>query len=274
MRTHHRFRGIGAAKIAALAIWTVAILGSTLAVAAAPPAPVSSTPPATHVKQDPAGTIKVVIEARYPGTHVLDVQPSPIPGVYEVFVGDAIIYSDVNADYVLMGPLVDTHTRQNLTDVRLNERGRIDFHSLPFDRAIKIVKGNGKRQFAVFSDPDCPFCLELEKSLVPINDVTMYVFLFPIASLHPQAPAKAHAIWCAKDRAQAWTQWMREKKLPPAGPCSGDPIDELQRLGDQLHISATPTIFFTDGRKVAGAIPIEQIEQHLAAASSGSSPRP
>jgi thiol:disulfide interchange protein DsbC len=204
---------------------------------------------------------------------VLDVQPSPVPGVYEVFVGDGIIYSDADADYLFLGPLVDAHTRQNLTDARMNELGRIDFHSLPFDRAIKVVKGNGSRQFAVFSDPDCPFCLQLEKSLVSVNDVTMYVFLFPIASLHPQAPPKARAIWCAKDRAQAWTQWMHEKKLPSSGACSGDPIDELQRLGDKLHISATPTIFFADGRKIAGAITTEQIEKQLAAATSGSSPR-
>ena len=162
-----------------------------------------------------ATTIKKAIESRFPGAHVLDVQPSVVPGLYELYIGDQIVYSDAAGDYLVMGPIVDAQTHDNLTEARLNEHGRIKFASLPLDRAIKVVKGNGRRKFAVFSDPDCPFCQQLEKSLLPVTDITMYVFLFPIAQLHPQAPAKAHAIWCAKDRAEAWGQWMHDKKLPP-----------------------------------------------------------
>jgi thiol:disulfide interchange protein DsbC len=216
---------------------------------------------------DTAALIQQTIEKRYPGVHVLKVQPSAIPGLFEVFTGSEIVYTDAHGDYLLGGPMVDTQTRENLTEARLNDFGRIDFRTLPLDRAIKVVKGNGRRQFAVFSDPDCPFCKELEKSLLSVNDITMYVFLFPIASLHPQAPAKAHAIWCAKDRAAAWSQWMHEQKLPPAATCAGDPIDQLQQLGDRLRINSTPTLFFANGRRVAGAIPVKEIEQLLASSS-------
>ena len=221
---------------------------------------------------DAAAKIRHTLESRYPGTHVLDVQPSALPGLYEVYLGDEIVYTDASADYLVMGPMVDTQTRQDLTEARLNEHGRIDFGSLPFARAIKVVKGNGSRQFAVFSDPDCPFCQRLEQSLVSVTNVTMYVFLFPIAALHPQAPAKAHAIWCAKDRSLAWNQWMHEKKLPAAGNCSGDPVAELQKLGETLHINSTPTLFFQNGRRIAGAISTEEIEQLLA--SSSGKPEP
>jgi thiol:disulfide interchange protein DsbC len=182
-------------------------------------------------------------------------------------MGDQIVYSDAAGDYLFVGSLVDTQTHENLTETRLNDHGKIDFKTLPFDHAIKIVKGNGSRVFAVFSDPDCPFCQELEKSLLAVTDVTMYVFLYPIASLHPQAPVKAHAIWCASDRSAAWNTWMHEKKLPPATSCSGDPIDSLQKLGETLHINSTPTLFFANGRRVAGAIPVKDIQEMLA--SSG-----
>lgn len=219
-------------------------------------------------KPDATATLRQNIESRFPGAHVLDVQPSAIPGVYEVFLGDQIIYSDAVGDYVIVGPMVDTQTKQNLTEVRMNDHGKIDFGVLPLERAIKIVKGNGSRQFAVFSDPDCPFCQELEKTLLSVTDITMYVFLYPIASLHPQAPAKAHAIWCAADRQQAWNEWMQQKKLPPAKTCSGDPIDALQKLGDTLHINSTPTLFFANGRRVAGALPASDLEKDLAAAGT------
>jgi thiol:disulfide interchange protein DsbC len=218
-------------------------------------------------QSDVTSTIRKTIEARFPGTHVLDVQPSAMPGLYELYMGDQIVYTDATGDYLFVGSLVDTQTRQNLTEARLNDHGKIDFGTLPLDRAIKVVKGNGSRVFAVFSDPDCPFCQELEKNLLAVTDVTMYVFLYPIASLHPQAPAKAHSIWCAKDRSAAWDQWMHDKKLPPATSCGGDPIDALQKLGDQLHINSTPTLFFANGRRVAGAISTKELEGLLA--SSG-----
>jgi thiol:disulfide interchange protein DsbC len=248
--------GLTASSIAAIAAW-----GLSLGVPAA-------------AKPDVAATIKQTIESRFAGSHVLDVQPSAMPGVFEVFMGDQIVYTDATADYLLIGPMVDTQTRKNLTEERLNDHGRINFSTLPLDRAIRIVKGNGSRRFAVFSDPDCPFCQQLEKSLIPVTDVTMYVFLFPIASLHPQAPAKAHAIWCAKDRSEAWTQWMHDKKLPPANTCAGDPIDQLQKYGDQLHINSTPTMFFVDGRREAGAIPTAEIEKYLSTsiATKGAAP--
>ena len=127
-------------------------------------------------------------------------------------MGDQIVYADATGKYVLVGSMLDTENKENLTNASMNDRGRIDFKTLPVKQAIKVVKGNGSRVFAVFSDPDCPYCQQLEKSLLSVNDYTMYVYLFPIATLHPQAPVKAHAIWCAPDRAQAWRDWMQDEE--------------------------------------------------------------
>ena len=220
------------------------------------------------LKADAGATIKKNIESRYPGAHVLDVQPSTIPGLYELFMGDQIVYSDPSGEYLIVGSMIETQTKQNVTEARLNEHGKIDFGVLPLPQAIKVVKGNGSRKFAVFSDPDCPYCQLLEQNLQSVTDYTMYVFLFPIAALHPQAPVKAHAIWCAPDRAAAWNKWMHEKTLPPTKSCSGDPIDALQKVGDNLHINSTPTLFFTNGSRVAGAIPATELEKNLSSAGA------
>jgi thiol:disulfide interchange protein DsbC len=226
------------------------------------------------VNPDVATTIRKNIQARFPGSRVLDVRPSAVPGLYELFMGDQIVYSDATGDHVIVGSMLDTQSKENLTEASLSDRGQIDFNALPLARAIKIVKGNGSRKFAVFSDPDCPFCQQLEKTLLSVTDTTMYVFLFPIASLHPQAPAKAHAIWCAPDRAAAWNDWMHQKKLPASKTCTGDPIDALQKLGDELHINSTPTLFFANGKRLAGALPAADLEKDLAAFSSPRSPTP
>lgn len=231
--------------------------------------PPAATPPAAS--NDPTALIKKNIEQRYPDIHVQQVRAAGVAGLFEVYTGAELVYSDARGDFIVMGPIVNTATHENLTQERLSDIGRIDFKALPFKEAIKVVKGNGTRQFAVFSDPDCPYCQALEKNLVALNDYTMYVFLFPIAQLHPQAPAKAHSLWCAPDRTQAWSQWMLEKKLPPTkATCAGDPIDSLQQLADQLHVNSTPTLFFTSGRRVAGAISAKDIEKEMAAAPGGS----
>ncbi len=226
-----------------------------------------------QVKPEVTAAIKKTLESHFQGTKVIDVQPSPLPGIYEVFVGNRIVYSDATGDHVLVGSLLDTRSQKDLTEARMEERGTIDFKSLPFAQAIKIVKGNGRRQLAVFEDPDCPFCQKLEQELASITDITEYVFLFPIDSLHPQATVHAHAIWCAPNRAQAWTEWLTQKKPPPKATCSNDPIPELAKLGESLYIDGTPTSFLASGKRVGGAIPTAELEQLLVAESGSAAPR-
>ena len=213
-------------------------------------------------KTDAPAEIKKTLEARYPQIKVLDVKPSQVDGLYEVFTGDNIVYASPTGDYLFAGPMIGTKDHSNLTAVRLDERNAIDFSKLPFDLAIKTVKGDGRHTLAVFADPDCPFCKELEHSLAAFDNVTIYTFLFPITSLHPDAAVKAHTIWCASDRSQAWTQWMVDGK-PAVGKegCKDDPLGKLQAVGDKLHVASTPVLFFANGQRVGGTLTAEQLKK-------------
>ncbi|MEM5332285.1 DsbC family protein, partial [Paraburkholderia sp. JHI2823] len=123
---------------------------------------------------------------------------APLPGLYEINPGTQIVYSDANGDYVLNGELIDTKAHRNLTEARLNERNKGDFAKLPFENAVKVVKGDGKRKMAVFSDPNCTYCHQLENTLKSVDNVTVYTFLYPVLS--PDSTAKAKQIWCSSDR--------------------------------------------------------------------------
>jgi thiol:disulfide interchange protein DsbC len=227
--------------------------------------------PAAEKKVDLA-KIEATLETRYPQVGVIDVNPAPLKGLYEVFTGDGIFYTNDTGDYLLGGPLVETSTRRNLTAERLDERNSIDFSVLPLDKAIKTVKGDGSRTIAVFSDPDCPFCKQLEKELVSVENVTIYTFLYPLDDLHPDAPAKARAIWCSADRSQSWAQWMNDGKLGTATPdCASDPLTDVKTLGRKLRVVSTPTSFFPNGHRMGGAAPAADIERALAA---NSQPKP
>ena len=226
-------------------------------------------------KTDPAAEIKKNLEERYPQVKVIDVKPAPVAGLYEVFTGDTIVYTSADGGYLLGGPLISTANKTNVTAARLDERNSIDFSALPLELAIKTVKGDGRRKIAVFADPDCPFCKELEHSIAAFDDVTVYTFLLPLTSLHPDAAAKAHTIWCATDRSQAWTQWMIDGK-PAVGSdnCKEDPIDEVLELGRKLRIASTPTLFFANGQRAGGTLTAEQLKKKFDAIdATASSPR-
>src|SRR5262245_22578127 len=102
--------------------------------------------------------IRQTLETRFPDTKVVDVRRSAMPGLYEVFSGDSLAYTDATGEYLILGQIMETSSKRNLTALRLDERMSIDFAKLPLEKAIKTVKGSGKRRLAVFSDPDCPFC--------------------------------------------------------------------------------------------------------------------
>lgn len=204
------------------------------------------------------------LKEKYPATQVSAVNSSPIAGIYEVVMGKNIAYTDDAARFVVFGHVFDMQTQKDLTADRLAQLNKIEWASLPLANAIKTIKGNGKRQLAVFSDPDCPYCKSLEISLEKLDNVTIYTFLFPLASLHPQAEAKAVAVWCSKNPSVAWHNLMVKAEEPKAsGADCTNPIKENVALGQLLGINGTPTLIAPDGSMKPGALPVEQIEAWL-----------
>jgi thiol:disulfide interchange protein DsbC len=163
----------------------------------------------------------------------------------------------------MSGQIMATSSKENLTQARLSALTRVDFGSLPLASAIKVVKGTGSRTLVVFADPNCPYCRQLEEELQGVSDVTVYTFLFPLEELHPGARAHAEAIWCSKDPAQAWSQWMLKHVEPQAASCPTDALAALEKLGVKLNVIGTPTLIFGDGRRISGLIPQAQLEQEL-----------
>ena len=217
--------------------------------------------------------IRKAIQDKFSEVKIQKITKTPYGGLFEVYMlgeggkRDILVYTDSKGSFLVEGNLIDLKQDKNITSERRAELTKVNFDSLPLDLALKVVKGNGKRKMVVFSDPDCPFCKRLEGDLAKITDVTIYTFLYPIDSLHPQAREASKAIWCAPDRVKAWNDYM-QTRATPAGPANCDtPLDKIAALGEKYRISGTPTIFFANGRKVPGAIPAEQLEKMLDAAA-------
>lgn len=210
-------------------------------------------------------SLRKAFETTYPKMQVGSITKTPYSGLYEVFVNGQIIYSDDKLSFLITeGHLVDPKTKRDITGERLEELTKIDFSTLPLEQAIKVVKGNGSRKLVVFSDPDCPFCKRLEqKELVNITDVTIYTFLYPLEQLHPDAANKAKAIWCAADRNKAWQDWALNNQLPKSAGTCETPLAKVAELARKTGVSSTPTLFFSDGKRMLGAYPAQEIEKAM-----------
>lgn len=209
-------------------------------------------------------TLEQNFKKNYPEIPVKSVNASPLPGIYEVYAAGKIIYTDETAKYLFFGNLLDVQNKKNLTEDRLAELSKIDVKQLPLDQAIKYVKGKGERTLYVFSDPDCPYCQKLEQNMTSIDNVTVYLFLFPLKNLHPKAEAVANKIWCAKNQYEAWEDYMLHRKAPKGTTQCETPIQKNLALGQKLQIDGTPTLFLQKGMRLSGSPQnAEQIEQLL-----------
>ena len=221
---------------------------------------------AAHAAVDTDKIRKQLTESM-PGVEIGTITKIPYAGLYEVIAnGLNVFYTDEHASVALVGKMIDLKTKKDLVEARIESLQHVDFASLPMDKAIVKVKGNGSRKLAVFSDPDCPFCQELEKELVKVSDVTIYTFLYPLADLHPDAERKAKLVWCSEDRAKAWDELMLQGKEPAASdkPCEA-PLKAIQDVAKKAWITGTPGLIFADGKLVPGAIKSIEIERNLAA---------
>lgn len=190
---------------------------------------------------------------------VEQVNTTPIPGIYEVVTQGQIIYTDEEAKFIFDGNLIDLKERKNITEARARKLFAIDFKKLPLELAIKKVKGNGKRTMAYFTDPNCGFCKKLEQELKNVNDVTLYLFLYPIFE---GSAEKAQAVWCSKDKVKAWDNLMLNGVVPPAANCDV-PFDKTHELGRKYRVNGTPALIFTDGTLVPGYMPAAKLEEAL-----------
>ena len=217
--------------------------------------------------QDPtADRIKAELKKKLPEAPIDAVRKVPYGGLYEVLAGGEIIYTDEKATFILIGPIVDLKTKENVTEARLRQVNAVKFESLPLENAIKIVRGNGSRKVAMFADPNCGYCKRFERDLLAVSDITVYLFLYPILS--PDSTEKSKAVWCSGDPAKAWIDLMTKDAVIQGDKSCPTPIEKNLAFGREKRINGTPTIFFENGERIPGAMPVADFEKRLAAAKA------
>lgn len=224
---------------------------------------IAATLTASLVASAQEAAIRKNLGDRLPQLKKIDeVTKTAMAGLYEVRVNETdIFYTDAEGNFLLQGNLIDTKQMRNLTEERVDKLTAVKFETLPLKDAFTMVRGNGKRKLAVFEDPNCGYCKRFERDLQNVDNVTVYLFLYPI--LGADSVEKSKHIWCAKDKTKAWQDWMLRNQTPKAASCDTTAIERNVALGGKYKITGTPTLIFADGSRVPGAIPTAQVEKHL-----------
>jgi thiol:disulfide interchange protein DsbC len=212
--------------------------------------------------------IRKALEPKIGSARIEGIAPAPLAGLWEVRLRSAdglqIVYTDAAGSHVILGNLIELRSSRNLTEERMRKLTAIDFATLPLDQAVKIQRGNGKRVLAMFSDPYCPACRKFEAQLAQVDNMTVYVFMYPV--IRPENADHSRAVWCSPDRAKAWLELAanaRPKVPSAAAGCAGNVVEKTLELGRKLGVNSTPTLFLANGERYTGGLAAADLKEVL-----------
>jgi thiol:disulfide interchange protein DsbC len=211
--------------------------------------------------------LKNSLQKKFPNTKITSAEYIvEVPGLVELIVDrNKVIYTNMDGSLFLIGHICDTKTGGDITQQRINGLASINYSDLPFQDSIKVVKGNGAREFAVFSDPACPYCRKLEGELAKMDNYTMHVFPSTFKSAGKKIMAR---IYCEANPAKAWTDFMQKGVQPSSNEqCGVDKITRTVKLATEIGVSGTPALIAKNGTVRPGYAPAAQIEAWLNANS-------
>ena len=203
-------------------------------------------------------TVKSNLSKQHPKLNIENIQATDMKGIYSGSMDGQVVYLGEDAQHILVGSMYRLSDQKNLTQDLVLKQNSIDWKKLPLQDAVKSVRGNGKRQIAIFSDPNCPYCKQLEAELSKLNDVTIYTFIYPIKT---QSIAISKQVFCEKDPALAWSNLISKGIQPSSKKTCVNPVERNLSLGKSLGLTGTPAIIFSNGFKVMGSHPAQDIEK-------------
>lgn len=200
-----------------------------------------------------------------PDAKVTSVEPTGIPGLYEIGIGPTILYMTPDGKYVVRGDIIDLEAKRNVTEQRRLAARTGALKALGPESAIRFEADGGKtrHEIYVFTDIDCGYCRKMHKEIKQLNaaGITVNYLAFPRTGIDSESYDKAVSVWCAADRQTALTAAKNGLKLSSAK-CK-NPVAEHFHLGEAMSVRGTPTVFSADGEELGGYIPATELVQIL-----------
>jgi thiol:disulfide interchange protein DsbC len=201
---------------------------------------------------DDVRTEKENLMKSFPNLSVDGFRESPLKGLYEITAGEQVFYFSPEG-YLFFGDIWSKDGK-NLTAEKRENVAAERIKNLPLDKALKI--GKGPTQIIEFTDPDCPYCRQVDKFLSKRTDVTRYVYFVPLRKIHPDAEKKARYILSQPDRDKAFHDVFEGvldgKPISIADGAQQQQLEEMEKIAAGIGVRGTPALWI-EGAHVNGA---------------------
>jgi thiol:disulfide interchange protein DsbC len=209
----------------------------------------------TLLAAEPAKPDLSQLQAVLGGEKPDSVNPTGIPGLYEVVLKSQILYLSQDGRFAVQGDLIDLRARNNLTETRRDDLRARAVAAVGEDKMIIFAPaGPAKHTVTVFTDVDCGFCRKLHREIGDYNQngIKVRYLMYPRAGIGSDSYDKAVSVWCAEDRRDALTRAKRGETIEQKS-CP-NPVKEEYELGQSLGLRGTPTIILENGQMVPGYV--------------------
>ncbi len=191
----------------------------------------------------------------FPDRAYESINPTQIKGLYEVYTGNQLYYYSPDANVLIYGQIV-SKDGVSLTRESYLKRMAPKMAKIPLDSAALKI-GSGKNVIVEFLDPDCHYCRQSYQFFSRRNDVTMYIFFYPLSQLSEK---KIQHILCSSDRLKTYEEVMSGKfdNNAQLNTCEDAKVEEIlkahKKLAAQIGIRSTP-FFYVKGQAIDGFDP-------------------
>jgi len=193
---------------------------------------------------------------------------SPMKGVYQVDLGDRILFVSKVGNHLLLGDVFDTQRRVSLSEEIKQEKALAVVGEIKESDMIVFAPEEIKRTITVYTDVDCPYCRKLHKEVPTLveNGVKVRYLWFPRSGVNTPSYDKAVSIWCAEDQLAAMDDAKLNNKIVNAS-CKPNPVADQYASGQRVGVRGTPTIVVDDGTIIGGYLPAKDLLASLGLAS-------
>lgn len=219
----------------------------------------SSTFAANSKKQEAEiEKVRTELAKMIPPAETAEIIATEAKGVYRLEVQGSFAYAHVSGDYVLIGDLYNTETKENLGE--LAQAKYIDGFK---DQMIVFGPKDAERYITVFTDIDCGYCRKLHQEVPELNAAGVQVryLAFPRAGVGSESYNKYVSVWCNDDPQKALTDAKSGRAV--ANATCDNPISDTYALGRQFGVNGTPTIIMDNGTRAPGYVPSAQLLQRM-----------
>lgn len=209
--------------------------------------------------------IRTALMKVLPHTVPDSIEPSPVPGMYEVVIGASLYYVSADGRYLLRGNVIDLQTREDLTAKRMGDLRADALKQVADDQMVIFKADKPQHTVTIFTDIDCGYCRKLHNEMDQYNakGISVRYLFFPRAGLDSPSYDKAVSVWCADDRNEAMTDAKAGKEVK-AEKCD-NPVKQHYELGEAMGVQGTPAIIMESGELVPGYVPANRLIQVLEA---------